>query len=69
MPVLPLVGSINSLPGFSRPRLFGVPNHGGADAALYRIRRVAAFDLGEHAGLRAVGNAIQPHQRSAADAE
>jgi hypothetical protein len=49
--------------------LFGIPHHGGADAALHRIRRIAAFDLGDDAGLCAVGNAIEAHERSASDAE
>ncbi len=69
MPVLPLVGSISSLPGLEDAALFGVPDHGGADAALHGIRRIAAFDFGEDDGLGAIGDAIEADQRSAADAE
>jgi len=46
MPVLPLVGSINSLPAVSTPRFSGIPYHGGADAAFYGVGRIAAFDFG-----------------------
>ena len=48
MPVLPLVGSMISLPGTSMPPLLGVPYHRRADAALDRVRGVAPLDLGEN---------------------
>src|SRR5262249_49085946 len=47
--------------------LFGVPNHRSADPVLYRIRRIASLDLGEHRGLRAVGDAFETYQGRASD--
>ena len=47
--------------------LLGVPDHRRADAALDRVGRVAALDLGEHGRLRAVGDAVEAHERRAAD--
>jgi len=46
MPVLPLVGSTISLPG-QASRFGGIVDHGHTDAILYRVRRIAAFDLGQ----------------------
>ena len=49
--------------------LLGVPDHRGADAALHRIGGVASLDLREDGRGRAVGDAIETHQRRAADGE
>ena len=69
IPVLPLVGSIISLPGLQDAALLRVPHHGRADPALHRIGRVAAFDLGQDGGLAAIRDAIQTNQRRVADAK
>src|SRR5208283_929432 len=47
--------------------LFGVPDHRGADSAFNGVRRVASFDLAEDRRRRAVGDAVEPHQRRVAD--
>src|ERR1035438_2696659 len=53
--------------GLQRTAYLGVPHHGGADSALDRIRRVAAFDFGEN-GRRTAGiQSIDSYQRRAAD--
>jgi hypothetical protein len=49
--------------------LLGIPDQRGADAALDRIGRVAALDLGQHRGLGAIGDAVQAHERRAADGQ
>ena len=69
MPVLPLVGSMISLPGLSNAALLRVPDHGRANPAFHRVSRIAPLDLGEDGRLCAVDDAVQPHQRRAADAE
>ena len=69
MPVLPLVGSISSLPGLRMPRLLRVPDHGGADAALDGVGRIAAFDLGQNGCAETLGHAVEADQRSLADAQ
>ena len=47
--------------------LLGVPHHRGADAALHRIGGIASLDLREDGRGRAVGDAIETHERRAAD--
>ncbi len=47
--------------------LLGVPDHRGADAALHRVGRVAALDLGEHPSPRALGETADLDQRRVAD--
>ena len=62
MPVLPEVGSMISMPGFRRPGLLRIPDHGRPDAVFHRIGRVPALDLGKHRRLRA-HDAVQLDQR------
>src|SRR5271166_1266107 len=49
--------------------LLGVPDQRRADAALDRIGRIAALDLGEHRRRRTVGCAVEADQRRMADGE
>ena len=53
--------------GLEQAALFGIPDHGGADAALDGVGGVAAFDLGQDGGLGALRDAVQSHQRGVAD--
>jgi len=46
--------------------LFGIRDHRGADAAFDGVGWVAPFDLGQDGGGRAVGDAVEAHQRRAA---
>ena len=55
--------------GFKQAALFGVPNHGRADAALDRVRGIASLDLAEHRGACAFHDAVQSDQRRFADAQ
>jgi len=55
------------LAGAEQAAFLGVPDHRGTDAALDGVGRIAPFDLGQHGGFRAVGDAVQPHQRRASD--
>ncbi len=59
----------NLLAGAEQSALFGIPDHRRADAALDRVGRVAALDLGQHGGTGAVGDAVEADQRRAADGE
>ncbi len=47
----------------------GVPDHGGADTILYGVRGVSSFDLGQYSGVISLPDAVQLHQRGAADAQ
>jgi len=49
--------------------LFRVPDHGSPDAALDRVGRIAAFNLGDHRAVRALGHPVQPDERRVADAQ
>jgi hypothetical protein len=49
--------------------LFGVLDHGSADAALDRVGRVATLDLGQHGGLGSRGDAVELDERRAADGQ
>ena len=63
-------GGLHDLhPGLEHAAFFGVPDHGCADAALHRISRIAALDLRQHSGFRAVCDAIELDERSSADRE
>ena len=44
--------------GLEHPSFLSVPDHGRADAAFDRVGRIAAFDLSQYRGPRAVGDAI-----------
>ena len=48
---------------------FGSSHHRRANAALHRISRIAAFDLGEHPGTTALADPVELHQGRAADRE
>ena len=67
MPVLPLVASTSGHAGPQCAAFLGVPDHGGADAALHRVGRVAALDLGENRRRAARIQPVDAHQRRAAD--
>jgi len=67
--VLPLVGSMISLPGLSTTALLGVTDHGQANAVFDRVGRVAAFDLGQHGGFGASGQAVQLDEGASADGQ
>ena len=53
--------------GFQHAAFLRIPDHRRTDAAFHRIGRIAAFDLGEHAGPGAGRDAIELHKRGAAD--
>ncbi len=55
------------LAGAEHAALLGVPDHGGADAALDRVGGVAPLDLGEDGRPPTVGDAVEAHERRAAD--
>ena len=53
MPVLPEVGSMMTLPSFSRPLGLGVVDHGLGDTVLDAAGGVKVLQLGQHPGLQA----------------
>jgi hypothetical protein len=54
--------------GFEDAALFGVPDHGSADAAFDGVGRVTAFDFGEHVDGQSVRDAVEADERGASDA-
>ena len=55
------------LAGPEHAALLRVPHHRRADAALHRVGRVAALDLREHGGVRALREVVDADERRAAD--
>jgi hypothetical protein len=55
--------------GLKQTSFLGIPDHRCADSAFDRVGRIAAFDFGQHRGIRAVGDAIQFNQRRVPDGE
>ncbi len=67
MPVLPVVPSMMVPPGLSRAAFFGVVNHGDADTVFHRAARIGVVGFDENLRLQALIDAIQAHQRRAAN--
>ncbi len=57
------------LAGGEQPLFLGVPDHGGADAAFYRVGGIASLDLGEDGGPAFGSEAVEADQRSPADGQ
>lgn len=57
------------LAGAEEAFLFGVPDHGGADAAFNAVGGVAALDFGEDGGFGPSGDAIEADEGGASDGE
>ncbi len=68
MPVLPLVGSISTVsPGLILALPLGGFNHGEADAVLHAVYGVCAFQLRNHASMRAFRDPVQLHKWRVSD--
>ena len=67
MPVLPLVGSTTVAPGLSTPRRSASSTIASAMRSLTLPPGIERLHLGQHGGAPRLRNAVEPHERRAAD--
>jgi hypothetical protein len=67
MPVLPLVASMMRIAGADIAARLCLGDHAQGRAVLHRAGGVVALELGQHRVAAVAGQALQPHQRRAAD--